>query len=80
MTKDRFDEWFEKSEPGDVIMYLQSDWAERRPHISRRFMEAAYRGEVFLYQRRVRPGVFNYYARRVTQATGQRIKPWRTGG
>lgn len=73
----RFETWLREAEPGDQIMYLQADHASRKPEVAKLFSDAAHRGEVFLFQKRVRFGVYNYYARRVTKSTGERIRPWR---
>lgn len=72
---DRFVEWLENAEAGDVIMYLQADTAQR--HIKARdfFYKASEEGKVFLYQKRVRFGVFNYYAKRISPDVGETLRP-----
>jgi len=72
---ERFENWLQLSEPGDVIMYLQSDSAARHPAVRRVFYTAAENGLVFLYQKRVRFGVFNYYAKRLSTEAGRKLKP-----
>lgn len=71
----RFEAWVRDAEPGDQILYLQSDTAQRDRKTATFFYEAAKRGEVFLFQKRVRFGIFNYYARRITPKTGEIMKP-----
>lgn len=76
MIVGRFIEWMAEAETGDVIIYMQADFAGRQPEVQRFFWEAARDGKVFLYQKRVRPGVFNYFAKRVSPRTGKKIAPW----
>lgn len=71
----RFVTWLSEAEVGDVIMYLQADTASRNPAIQKLFFDAAKEGKVFLYQKRVRYGVFNYYAKRITAEAGAKLKP-----
>ncbi|AAT69505.1 gp29 [Alphaproteobacteria phage PhiJL001] len=77
MSVDRFKDWLREAEPGDQIMYMQADYAGRRPEVARFFMDAAEEGKVFLFQKKVREGVYNYFARRVKPSTGKALKPWR---
>jgi hypothetical protein len=79
MSIERFKQWIENSEPGDNILYLQSDHASKSPAIQKLFWQAAIDGKVFLYQKRVRPGIFNYFAKKVTPRTGKVIKPFDYG-
>ena len=77
MNKDRIENWLRESEQGDTLMYLQADRASRRPEISERMMQAAEDGLVFLYQKKVRPGVYNHYAKRLSSSAGRALKPWK---
>ncbi len=71
----RFQTWLETAEFGDVIMYLQADTAQRDRQVSAFFYQAAKDGKVFLYQKRIRTGVFNYYAKRIRPKAGRVLAP-----
>ncbi len=73
---DKFKTWLDEADVGDTIMYLQADHASRNPEVRRLFMIAAEAGLVFLYQKRVRFGVFNYYAKRLSPKAGDILKAW----
>jgi len=72
----RFVAWIADAEIGDQIMYLQADYAGRNPSLQKLFWDAASEGLVFLHQKRVREGVFNYYAKRISKRAGKSLKPW----
>lgn len=72
----RFEEWLKNAEVGKTIMYMQADFAGRKPEVAAFFHNAALEGKVFLYQKKVREGVYRYYAKRVTPKTGEIIRPW----
>lgn len=72
----RFEVWLRDAQVGDKILYMQSDHASRNPEVQQLFMKAAEDGLVFLYQKRVRFGVFNYYAKRLSEQAGKKLKPW----
>ena len=77
MNLERIKKWLDESVPGDRIMYLQSDWAGRRPEIQKIMMKAAERGLVALTQKRLGEGRYNYYATRVTPKSGEILRPGR---
>jgi hypothetical protein len=75
-TPDEFKEWVRTAEVGDRLLYMQADYAQRVPDLAKAAMEAAEQGEVFLSQKKIGVGVYNFYATRVSKKTGRVIKPW----
>lgn len=75
-TPDFVNKWVKKAKVGDSLMYLQADHCGRAEELAEAVRELAEQGLVFMYQKKVREGVFNYYIRRVSKETGKIIKPW----
>lgn len=76
MNFERLRAWLEEAETGATIRYMQADFAGRRPELRDLMWEAAVRGDVCLFQKRVRPGVYNYMAKKVSRRTGRVMSPW----
>jgi hypothetical protein len=77
VTRERFAAWLKGAAVGEEVCYHEGELARAATSGAAAY-EAACRGEVFLYQRRLGPGCFAYMARRVDLKTGQLIKPQRT--
>lgn len=72
----KFKNWLANASTGDQILYLQADHASRSPKVQKFFMRSAERGEVFLFQKRVRFGIYNYYAKRLSPKAGRILAAW----
>ena len=75
MGLQRFIDWIETARPGESILYMQGANAEANQEARDLFWTAAKEGKVFLFQKRVRPGVFNYMARKLSPKAGYTLRP-----
>lgn len=76
MTPREFAKWLEKARVNDECVYHQGATASENRSTAQAAYDAAKNCQVFLYQRRVAVGVFNYIARKVEPKCGELIRPW----
>ena len=74
LTVEQFSDWLVDANVGDDVVYFTGSTVNGNP-VRAAAYNAALGGLVFLYQKRVRWGVFAYHARRVDLSTGRLIKP-----
>jgi hypothetical protein len=77
VSPEEFKTWNNKAKPGEVVVYFIGAYAHGS-ETARVARESAERGEVTLFQRRLRPHMFAYEAMRMSGRLGKFLAPhWR---
>jgi hypothetical protein len=80
VTEEEFKYWYTTAQPGDVYVYHTGDHlfgldGRKRP-AARQVLELAQRGELFIAQRRLATGEFQYQAMRLDERMRRKMKSW----